>query len=156
MKYIFFVLFFITFSIFADSQYSFKSVLDSSYLKYTKDDDGDYIIDYRTKSGRIQQVIIRNNINNFNEIPIREILSISEVYNNKAIPESLTTYLLIDNYSSKYLGNWAIHKKENTSTIVFIVKFHDNVDKEFLEAAITETAEAADALKLALIEVMGE
>lgn len=134
----------------SQSNYSIKKIVDSTTFKYYEDIEGDLIIDYKTRTGRDQQVIIRNNVNSFQSVEIREIISIAKTFTEKPVTENLTNYLLIDNYSTKYLGNWAIHKKGNISTIIFIVKLPYNSDKFFIEAAITEAAEAADALEKAL------
>lgn len=150
-KYIFvFIFICVISSAWTQSDYSIKKIVDSTTFKYYEDKDGDLIVDYTTRTGRDQQVIIRNNINSFQNVEIREVLSIAKSFTDKPVTENLTNYLLIDNYSTKYIGNWAIHKKENTSTIIFIVKLPFNSDKFFIEAAITEAAEAADALQKAL------
>lgn len=150
MRLSIFIFILLTTSVFSQNGYSLKKTLDSTTFKYYEDIDSDFIVDYTTRTGRNQQVIIRNNVNSFQSVEIREVLSIAKIFNDKSVPENLTNYLLIDNYSSKYLGNWAIHKKDSISTILFIVKLPHNSDKFFIEAAITEAAEAADALEKAL------
>jgi hypothetical protein len=150
MRYTIFIFLMLSITLHSQSGYSIKKTLDSTTFKYFVDGDGDFIVDYTTRTGRDQHVIIRNNINSFQSVEIREVLSIAQIFNDKSVPENLTNYLLIDNYSSKYLGNWAIHKKDSISTIIFIVKLPYNSDKYFIEAAITEAAEAADALEKAL------
>lgn len=150
MRFSIFIFLFLSISLFSQSGYSLKKTLDTTTFKYYEDNDGDYIIKYTTRTGREQLVIVRNNINSFQNVEIREVLSVAQTFNDKSLPENLTNYLLIDNYSSKYLGNWAIHKKDSISTIIFIVKLPYNSDKYFIEAAITEAAEAADALEKAL------
>lgn len=137
-------------SIYSQSDYSITDVLDSTTFHYIKDNEGDYIVDYRTKTGRTQTVIISSKINSFQGIYVRDIISVSKIFNNEPLPEKLTKVLLIDNYSEKYLGSWAIDSKEDIITILFVIKLPYNVDKKILEAAIIEAAEAADALEKAL------
>lgn len=150
MRLIFLLLSFLSIPIYSQGSYSIKKTLNSTTFKYFKDQDGDYIIDYNTSTGREQKIIVRGNTNPFHGVEVREIISVAAIYKDEPVPDKLTKYLLIDNYSLKYLGNWAIFKKEDTYTIIFIVKAPFNVDKEYLEAAIIETAEAADALEKAL------
>ncbi len=150
MKYFLLLFFLISISLYSENFSSIKSILDNTTYKYTRDSDGDFVIEYTTNTGRTQSVIIRNNTNEFQNVEIREIISIAKTFKNRVVPDKLTNYLLIDNYSSKYLGNWAIHKKDDISTILFIVKLPYNIDNFFLDAAIIESAEAADALEKAL------
>lgn len=137
-------------SLFSQSSYSIEKILKGTTFDYMIDEDGDYLVNYRTRTGRDQEVIIRNNTNFFLNVEIREILSIAKVFIDENIPEDLSNHLLIDNYATKYLGNWSIFEKDNIKTILFIVKLPFNIDQTLLEAAITETAEAADALEHAL------
>lgn len=148
--FLLYLLFILISPIFSQSNYSIKKVLDSTTFHYSTDKDGDYIIDYRTKTGREQQVIVSSSINSFQGIFIREVISVSKIYTNEPLPENLPEVLLIDNYTEKYMGNWAIDKKEDITTILFIIKLPYNIDKKFLEAGIIEAAEAADALEKAL------
>lgn len=135
---------------FSQSSYSLKKTMNATTFKYSEDSDGDLIVNYRTKTNRDQKVIIRNNTNSFQSVEIREILSIAKTFVDTPVSENLANFLLIDNYSTKYLGNWSIHKKDNVTTIIFIVKLPYNSDRYLIEAAITEAAEAADALEKAL------
>lgn len=151
IKQILFIIFIaLNISLYSQSDYSITEVLDSTTFHYIKDNEGDYIVDYRTKTGRTQNVIISSKINSFQGIYVRDIISVSKIYNNEPLPEKLTKVLLIDNYSEKYLGSWAIDSKEDIITILFVIKLPYNVDKKILEAAIIEAAEAADALEKAL------
>ncbi|MGL1891741.1 MAG: hypothetical protein OCD02_08940 [Spirochaetaceae bacterium] len=150
MRLIILLMFILSVQLFAESTYSIKKILNSSTFEYYKDSEGDYIVDYITRTARKQQVIVRSNTNTFQGVEIREIISIAKAFVDKPVPENLTNYLLIDNYSTKYIGNWAIHKKGSVSTIIFVVKLPFNSDKSYIESAITETAEAADALEKAL------
>ncbi|QEN03241.1 hypothetical protein EW093_00485 [Thiospirochaeta perfilievii] len=136
--------------LFTQSDYSLKKVIQSTTFKYFEDTEGDFVINYKTRTGRDQKVIIRNDTNTFQQVNIREILSIAKIFKSKPISENLSNYLLIDNYSTKYIGNWAIHKKDDIMTIIFIVKLPYNSGIELIEAAIIESAEAADALEKAL------
>lgn len=136
--------------LFSQSDYSLKKVIQSTTFKYFEDTEGDFVINYKTRTGREQKVIIRNDTNTFQQVNIREILSIAKIFKSKPISENLSNYLLIDNYSTKYIGNWAIHKKDDIMTIIFIVKLPYDSDIELIEAAIIESAEAADALEKAL------
>lgn len=140
----------ISYTTFAQSTYSIEKVLKNTTFNYIIDEDGDYLINYSTRTGREQEVIIRNKTNHFLNIEIREILSIATVFVDESIPEDLSNHLLIDNYATKFLGNWSIYEKDNIKTILFLVKLPFNIDHTLLEAAITETAEAADALEYAL------
>lgn len=152
MKLFFLFLLLLPLPLMAQSDSFIKHSLDESTFKYFIDKDGDYIIDYKTSTGRKQNIVVRANTNKFQDIEVREIISIAARFKDKPVPEKLTKYLLIDNYSLKYLGNWAIHKKENINTVLFIVKLPKDSDLNYLEAAIIEAAEAADALERALEE----
>ncbi|OQY40345.1 MAG: hypothetical protein B6229_01965 [Spirochaetaceae bacterium 4572_7] len=152
MKKILLLLFITMTTLLSSESFSMEKLLATTTFHYSTDTDGDYVIDYKTRTGRDQQIIVRKHTNAFQNIYVREIISIAKVYTNEIIPEKLTKYLLIDNYSSKYIGNWAIHKKDDISTILFIAKLPYDTERLFLEAAVVEVAEAADALEKAMEE----
>lgn len=150
MKTLFLVLSLLSLPLYSQDNASIKKILKNTTFDFYRDKDGDYIIDYKTTTGRDQKIIVRGNTNPFQGIEVREILSVAATFKDEPVPETLTKYLLIDNYSLKYLGSWAVFKKDSTYTVIFVVKVPFNADKGYIEAAIIEAGEAADALEKAL------
>jgi len=119
-----------------------EEILDDLDIKYDIDEDGDYRVIFELGDDRSQLAVIRSATSEYQDLEIREILSVAYRSDRDTIPMDVATTLLEDTYDKK-LGCWGKQGK----TIVFIVRIDADADAKTLESSLMLALSAADDME---------
>lgn len=119
-----------------------KALLDQKKTPYTIDDDGDFRITVRLKSGRTQLVWVRSATANAGTFTVREIWSPGYQSGQDDFSATIANLLLAKSDRLK-MGSWV--KQKNMAMLV--VKIPANATADQLDDAVDFAATAADEME---------
>lgn len=119
-----------------------EAIMAEQDIKYSIDKDGDFRVVFDVGDGRSQLAFIRSTTSRYDDLEIREILSVAYRSENDEFPPEVANALLEDSYTKK-LGAWG----KQGGTAAFVVRIAADADGESLRSALKATLKSADAME---------
>lgn len=117
-----------------------KAILEDEDIKYSIDKDGDFRVVFDVDNGRSQLAFIRSQTSRYDDLEIREILSVAYRSENAQFPAEVSGALLEDSYDKK-LGAWG----KQGDVAVFVVRIA--ADADTVRSALKATLYSADIME---------